>query len=273
MDKICNNCGSENDNSSKFCHNCGEELKSDDDQSKTEPQNDDNITCNSCGNKNDNSAKFCEECGNDLSKNLNKEEQEKYDNITCNSCGNKNDMSAKYCEKCGNDLSKNQSNMLQNKTAENQKTRNIILILVAVVAVLGVGMIVLSMGGTSTPTVTNDFGGITMLIPKGSNFVQTDSLPNYGITGGYIIFTNGGEHKDKVNSIMFTTIQGGGPPSKVVLDRVEGDVKIFKDGNGENLYYIEKNVGKYEIDIIGRDLPLMLEMINSVQINNPTLNI
>ena len=238
MGNICNNCGSENDNSSKYCQNCGEELKSDDKQSKTETENNDHIICNSCGNVNDNSAK--------------------------------------YCEKCGNDLSQNQSKTLQNKTVKNNKNRNIILILVAVVAVVAVlaaGTIFVSMGETNTPTVTNDFGGITMLIPEGSNFVQTNSLPNYGIVGGFVIFTNGGEHKDKVNSIMFTTIQGGSPPSQVVLDKVEGDVKIFKDKNGENAYYIEKNIGNYEICIIGRDLPLMLKMINSVQINNPTLNI
>ena len=205
-----------------------------------------------------------------------KTETENNDHIICNSCGNVNDNSAKYCEKCGNDLSQNQSKTLQNKTVKNNKNRNIILILVAVVAVVAVlaaGTIFVSMGETNTPTVTNDFGGITMLIPEGSNFVQTNSLPNYGIVGGFVIFTNGGEHKDKVNSIMFTTIQGGSPPSQVVLDKVEGDVKIFKDKNGENAYYIEKNIGNYEICIIGRDLPLMLKMINSVQINNPTLNI
>ena len=235
MDKICNNCGSENENSSKYCHNCGEELKSDEKENKTKPQKNDNITCKNCENENDNNSKFCEECGNDLLQ--------------------------------------NQSKIVQNKTVQDNKTRNIILILVAAVAVLAVGIMVITMGGITTPTVTNDFGGITMLVPKGSNFVQTDSLPNYGITGGFVIFTNGGEHKDKVNGVMFTTIQGGSHPKQVVLDRVEGDVKIFKDKSGENAYYIEKNVGNYEISIFGRDLQLMLEMINSVQINNPTLNI
>lgn len=72
---------------------------------------------------------------------------------------------------------------------------------------------------------------------------------------------------------MFSTIAGGSPPPQVTLDRIEGDITIYKDANGENLNYMERQVGKYKISIIGRNQNTMIDMLNSVSINNPTLNI
>lgn len=179
----------------------------------------------------------------------------------CNNCGTENSNSAKFCETCGQELE-------SNKTTNHKK---IIFLLIGIVVLLVIGISIVSMVST-TSTVTKDFGGISILVPEGSNFVESRSLPNYGY-GGFILFENSGEHDNKVHAIMFSTVKGANPPSEVVLDRVEDGVSIYKDANGKNKYYIQRNVGDYTVNIIGGDLPLMLKMIKSVQINNPTLNI
>ena len=39
------------------------------------------------------------------------------------------------------------------------------------------------------------------------------------------------------------------------------------------MYYMERQIGDYEVSIIGRNQDTMIEMLNSVNINNPTLGI
>lgn len=55
---ICNGCGAENPESSKFCVECGQ---------KIEPEVITEKICINCGSKNNATAKFCGSCGNDLS--------------------------------------------------------------------------------------------------------------------------------------------------------------------------------------------------------------
>lgn len=185
----------------------------------------------------------------------------------CSQCDTKNSENSKFCENCGNELHN------VNKTETKSKNNTIIAILIAIAVILFIATAALFIGSSSVPTQSQDFGGITMLVPQGSNFVKSNSLPNFGTIGGFVIFENTGQYKDKVNNVMFSTIKGANAPSEVVLDRTNGDVKIYKDRNGEHLYYFERQIGDYRVSLIGRDQSTMLEMINSVQIKNPTLNI
>lgn len=187
----------------------------------------------------------------------------------CTNCGAKNDDSAKFCSKCGNEL---KSHKLT-ETKSSSDFKKIIGLLIIIIALLIIGITIFSQGFANIPLESHDFGGIIMLVPDGSNFVETSSLPNYGSIGGFIIYENGGEYSYEICNVLFSTIAGGSPPPQVTLDRTEGDITIYKDANGGNLNYMERQVGKYKISIIGRNQNTMIDMLNSVSINNPTLNI
>lgn len=187
----------------------------------------------------------------------------------CTNCGTKNDDSAKFCSKCGNKLEFHEST----ETKSNSDFKKIIGLLLVIIAVLIMGIVIFTGGSSNIPLENHNFAGISMLVPQGSNFVETSSLPNYGNIGGFIIFENGGEYSYEICSVMFSTIAGGSPPPQVTLDRTEGDISIYKDASGENLKYMERQVGSYKISIIGRNENTMIDMLNSVNINNPPLNI
>ena len=70
---------------------------------------------------------------------------------------------------------------------------------------------------------------------------------------------------------MFSTVKGAKNPDNFVLQEKKGDVEIYK--TGENTFCAKKQIGDYSITLIGGDLKLLVDMINSVQINNVTLNI
>lgn len=187
--------------------------------------------------------------------------------MNCPKCGNENENEAKFCKHCGTPL--NSGSNATTKTTD--KNKMIIIALIAVVAILAVG--VLFAGGlfkSDVPLEKKDFEVFEMDIPVGSEFVATSSLPSYGNIGGFVILENGGEYSDEVSSIMVSTIQGSSHPSETSLDRTEGDIKVFKDNTGHELYYIQREVDGYEFSIIGKDDQAIIKMLKSVKITDKT---
>lgn len=241
MAKFCTNCGTENPDSAKFCEKCGEKFKS---AEISEPE-----------------TKSTQETIEEPIKETTEKTVAK--------------TAAKAPAKTAKDADK--------KSKNNKIILLIIIGIVALVVVAGLVIVGMSFMSSDTPTqstaipfmkastVTKDFGGITMLVPDNSNFTQTYLSPRSGSVGGFVTFENSGPSKNDVFSITFSTVQGVQHPSNFVYQKSEGDVEIYR--TGENTYYLEKHVGQYTVSLIGGDTALMLEMINSVQINNPTLNI
>lgn len=205
--------------------------------------------CKNCGAPIRGKGKFCHECGRPIEQ-----------NSCCENCGAEISPNEKYCQKCGHKHKSAISSIPQT----DSKNKTIIFILIAVVAVLAVAVILAS--GVLTPDVplvTEDFGVFTMLIPEGSNFVETSSIPSYGF-GGYVGMENAGDYSDEVFSIMVSTIRGGTHPSEVSLDRQEGDITVYKSNQGKTVYYIERDIGEYEFTVIGNDDETIIRMLNSV---------
>ena len=107
--------------------------------------------------------------------------------MNCPKCGNENENEAKFCKHCGTPL-----NSVSNATTKTtDKNKMIIIALIAVVAILAVG--VLFAGGlfkSDVPLEKKDFEVFEMDVPVGSEFVATSSLPSYGNIGGFVILEN-----------------------------------------------------------------------------------
>lgn len=184
----------------------------------------------------------------------------------CPECGEENEDSSKFCKSCGADLDDNPAPVKEQTTFNKQKI--LIIALVAIVIILAVGVIF--MGGFlkgDIPLESMDFEIFTMDVPKGSEFVKTQSIPNYGF-GGLISLSNSGEYSNEVGSLLISTIDGSSHPSAVSLDRTEGDITVYKDNQGRDAYYMVREIGDYEFVLIGRDDQTMIKMLQSIQITD-----
>jgi len=217
--------------------------------------------CKNCGAAIRDGAKFCPDCGSEIEKA--KETIIENKNF-CENCGSELSPGASFCGECGHGM----SSALAKRAKPKDNNRTIIIGLVAVVAILLVAVTLFS--GVLTPEVplvTQDFGVMTMLIPEGSNYVETSSIPDYGY-GGYYGMENAGDYSDEVYSIMISTIQGGSYPSGTVLDSQVGDITVYRDNQGENVYYIERDVGDYEVTLIGNNEDAMIKMLQSIELTD-----
>ena len=121
----------------------------------------------------------------------------------CKNCGSENIDSAKFCEKCGAELEFSKVPETPKKSGKSNNTLIILLVvaliaIVSIVGILAVGMIQIPVGTSSSDMITHDFGGITMLVPKDSNFVQTYISPRSASVGGFVTFENKDEDSDDV---------------------------------------------------------------------------
>lgn len=185
--------------------------------------------------------------------------------MNCPECGEENNNDAKFCKNCGSELELVETTTT---TPIRDKNKIIIIALIAAVIILAVGVIFA--GGFlkgNVPLESMDFEIFKMDVPKGSEFVETQTIPNYGF-GGFIALKNGGKYSTEVNTLMISTITGSTPPSQVRLDRTEGDIKIFKDKDGSDSYFIEKQINDYEFTLIGSDDKTMIKMLNSIKITD-----
>lgn len=182
----------------------------------------------------------------------------------CSKCGESNEENAKFCKKCGSKLEKNDKPTEIKKTSD--KSKIIIIALVGVVIVLA--LCVIFAGGFlkgHVPLETKDFSKFEMDLPVGSDFVETDSLQNYGY-GGYVKMENSGKYSKEVSAFLVSNVKGSSHPSQVSLERTEGDIKVFKDNEGGDLYFIERTVGDYTFSFIGKDDQTIIKILESIKV-------
>lgn len=245
MEKYCENCGKKLEDDEEFCTDCGSKISKN------------TVICKNCGQIVPENVRFCNNCGHPT----------KEPGNFCQNCGNSLEPGQDFCDECGANLTKPLKESPIDKIKNDKKVLIAAITAIAVV-LIGAFIFIGGMGDADIPLESASFGDVTMLVPEGSNFVETDSLPSYGIVGGYVVAQNAGDYSHDVFSIMFSTIEGGSdaPMEDVALDRVEGDIHIYKDRNGGDGNYITRQVGEYKIDVIGSNEDAIVKMLKSAEV-------
>jgi hypothetical protein len=138
----------------------------------------------------------------------------------CKNCGAENKDTSTFCSKCGSRI---HGVTKDANKSDNDKKIIIALIAIAAVLAIGIGAYAAGLFGGEVPLETHDFGDVEMLVPEGSNFIETSSIPETTITGGYTGYENGGDYSDEVYAVMISNIAGSSHPIRSQLDRQEGD--------------------------------------------------
>lgn len=108
-----------------------------------------------------------------------------------------------------------------------------------------------------------DFINFTMLVPKDADFSEYDSVGK-----GTSTWAIGYSSND--NAELSTVWVGNYKPSNIMYDYIEkdGDLEIYS--GAYNSHVIERNVGGYDIQIVGTaDLDKLKEMANSIKVTHP----
>ncbi len=77
---------------------------------------------------------------------------------------------------------------------------------------------------------------------------------------------NSGKYSKEVSVFLVSNVKPSTPPSQVSLERTEGDIKVFKDNEGGDLYYIERKVDDYTFAFIGKDDKTIVKILESVKV-------
>ncbi|MGX8693682.1 MAG: zinc-ribbon domain-containing protein [Methanobrevibacter sp.] len=182
----------------------------------------------------------------------------------CKNCGAQLNENAKFCPDCGTEAP-----IKTKRQPLDKDTRNIIIALIAVVAVLSIGVAIASGFFHEVPLETLDFGPFKMDVPQGAKFEEFSSIPAYPGIGGFIFLENKGDYSKEVNMLDVSTLQGHAVASAFVLDRKEGDIEIYKDHTGQsNLKYVFRDMGNYDFGLMGEDTDTMIKMLNTIEITD-----
>ncbi|WP_461461676.1 zinc ribbon domain-containing protein [Methanobrevibacter sp.] len=183
----------------------------------------------------------------------------------CSNCGEYNEEDAIFCKKCGAKF-ENDNNPTE---IEKKSSKNKIIIISLVSVVMVLALCVFFAGGSlkgDIPLETQNFSIFQMDVPVGSDFVETQSIPNYGF-GGLITLENTGNYSNEVGIFMVSNIGGSSHPREVSLERTEGDIKVFKDREGD-AYFIQRDIGDYHFVLMGRDDETMIKMLESIKMTD-----
>lgn len=184
----------------------------------------------------------------------------------CKNCGAAINEDAKFCPDCGASVEK------KKKTNLNLDNKNMLIIaaLVIIIAALSVGILFsMDLFDSEVPLVEHDFGGITMPVPKGSDFVVLNSMPAFQNIDGFFYLKNNGNYSKEVGVFGMSTTAS--VPSGVSHFKSDDDVQIFKDDVIEDSYFLAKKDGDYYIYLMGSDYKTMVKMLKSAQITDKNL--
>ena len=182
----------------------------------------------------------------------------------CENCGAHLKEDAKFCPECGQ---KSEIKTVP-QTNENKRNKKIIYILLAVIIVF-ILLITLSIGGVLNPPNKTvklekyDFGYVTMLVPEGSEFSETDSIGK-----GTAYWTIGYTNKLKSNELYSVWIGNYDGASSYVYKFLEkdGDLEVYQVGFNQS-YSVQKHVGQYYVQVCGfEDLDTLKEIANSIEV-------
>lgn len=130
------------------------------------------------------------------------------------------------------------------------ENKNIIIILLVIIVILLVGVLFLAMDSFNNENkelelVTEDFGYITMLVPKGSDFKEYDNVGKG--TNNWAI---GYENKNTDIRELYLVWIGNYESNKFMYDYVEtdGDMEIYKGPYNSTLIF--RTVDGYEVELL-----------------------
>ena len=184
----------------------------------------------------------------------------------CKNCGAENKDTATFCSKCGSRI-----HGVTKDTNQSDKEKKIIIALIAIAAILAIGIGVYASGilNGEVPLETHNFGTFEMLVPEGSDFAKVSSMPAMS-SDSYTFYQNQGEYSKEAYSVGIAPKDDASQPSGVTLERKEGGVTVYKDNSGNDAYYLVKDVDNYNIVLMGSDDKTLMKMINSVNIKDKT---
>lgn len=186
----------------------------------------------------------------------------------CEKCGTKLEDNSKFCPKCGTKV----ENEPKNKSSIEFNYRNIaIILLLFIIAALALAIVLSpNLFDSNIPLQSTDFGGVTMLAPKGSYFEEMLSAPPVRSIGGFVYLKNTGNYSKEVG--MFGVSTGASVPDGVSHFKDDGDgVQIFKDDTLDDRYFLSKIDGDYYLYLAGSDYKAMSKMLKSANITDKTI--
>ena len=174
----------------------------------------------------------------------------------CENCGCKLDKNNEFCPDCGSPMKSPQKN------AEKSNRTIIIALLIVIVLIMAglVSTMFTSIENSKPKYETCDFGYLTMSVPKGSDFVEYQSIGK-GSQNWAIGYSNKGEGDTDLMRVWISTYDGTS-----IYDYLggDGDLDIF---DGElNTYIVQRKVGGYYVQLTGTELDDLKQMARSIQL-------
>lgn len=183
--------------------------------------------------------------------------------MKCHKCNSENSDTAKFCHKCGAELG---------ASTEPKKSflegKGLIILVIAVVAILAVAVAGYAVFIGSQPNLqTKDFGGFSISVPEGSDFVLKTNITN--IPGKlYVGYVNAGKWNTEAYSISISESKTV-PTSTGEQVESSGNQKIFANKTSSGtIYTLYEDKGSCAIMLIGSNLNLLKEMSKTFQLKS-----